>query len=98
MPDRARDARDEARAARGAIAEVWIREELGLRLHYTAYRAMLRRLTVSGRFIVDPDEPQPIDQQIDNLVAVLLREKPELDRAQAHAALRETVERLLKND
>ena len=51
-----------------------------------------------GRFIVDPDEPQPIDQQIDNLVAMLLREKPELDRAQAHAALRETVERLLKND
>ncbi len=33
-----------------------------------------------------------------DIVAVLLREKPELDRAQAHAALRETVERLLKND
>jgi hypothetical protein len=58
---------------------------------------MLRGLPMAGRFIVDPDEPQPIDQQIDNLVAMLLREKPELDRAQAHAALRETVERLLKN-
>ncbi len=53
---------------------------------------------MAGRPIMDPDEPQPIDQQIDSLVAILLQEKPELDRAQAHAALRETVERLLKSD
>ena len=45
---------------------------------------------------MDPDEPRPIDQQIDGLVAVLLQEKPELDRARTHAAIRETVERLLK--
>ncbi len=45
--------------------------------------------------MVDPDEPQPVDQQIDNLVVVLLQQKPELDRAQAHAALRQTVDRLL---
>ncbi len=50
---------------------------------------------MSGRYLVDPDEPQPVDQQIDNLVAVLLQQKHELDRAQAHAALRETVDRLL---
>jgi hypothetical protein len=54
-----------------------------------------RRLAVSGRYLVDPDEPQPVDQQIDNLVVVLLQQKHELDRAQAHAALRETVDRLL---
>jgi hypothetical protein len=54
-----------------------------------------RRLAVSGRYLVDPDGPQPVDQQIDNLVVVLLQHKPELDRAQAHAALRKTVDRLL---
>jgi len=53
---------------------------------------------VAGRPLIDPDEPQPIDRQIDDLVAVLLREKPELDRARAHATIRETVERLLKDD
>lgn len=53
---------------------------------------------MSGRYLVDPDEPQPVDQQIDNLVVVLLQHKPEMDRAQAHAALRETVERLLAED
>jgi len=57
---------------------------------------VLRRLTVTGRSIMDPDEPRPIDQQIDGLVAVLLQENPELDRARTHAAIRETVERLLK--
>jgi hypothetical protein len=36
---------------------------------------------VSGRYLVDPDEPQPVDQQIDNLVVVLLQHKPDLDRA-----------------
>jgi hypothetical protein len=53
---------------------------------------------VSGRYLVDPDEPQPVDQQIDNLVVVLLQHKPDLDRARAHAAIRETVERLLQDD
>lgn len=57
-----------------------------------------RRSAVAGRPLMDPDEPQPIDQQIDDLVAVLLQEKPELDRARAHATIRETVERLLKDD
>ncbi len=52
---------------------------------------------MAGRPLMDPDEPQPIDQRIDDLVAVLLREKPELDRAQTHATIRETVERLLKD-
>lgn len=52
-----------------------------------------RRLAVSDRYLVDPDEPQPVDQQIDNLVVVLLQHKPELDRA--HAELRKTVDRLL---
>ena len=61
-----------------------------------SYAPVLRRLTVTGRSIMDPDEPRPIDQQIDGLVAVLLQEKPELDRARTHAAIRETVERLLK--
>ena len=53
---------------------------------------------MAGRHLMDPDEPQPIDQQIDDLVAVLLQENPELDRARAHATIRETVERLLKDD
>lgn len=53
---------------------------------------------MSGRYLVDPDEPQPVDQQIDNLVVVLLQHKPDLDRARAHAAIRETVERLLQDD
>lgn len=50
-----------------------------------------------GRPLMDPDEPQPIDRQIDDLVAVLLQERPELDRARAHATIRKTVERLLKD-
>ena len=53
---------------------------------------------MAGRPLMDPNEPQPIDRQIDDLVALLLQEKPELDRAQAHATIRKTVERLLTDD
>lgn len=46
--------------------------------------------------MVDPDEPQPIDQAIDELVRVLLQKKPELERSVAHTELRRTVEALLE--
>lgn len=41
------------------------------------------------------DEPQPIDQAIEHVVAVLLQERPNLDRQEAHDAIMETVENLL---
>lgn len=41
------------------------------------------------------DEPQPIDQAIDNLVAAMLQERPELDREHAHQTILEIVEDLM---
>lgn len=42
------------------------------------------------------DDPQPVDQAIDNLVVVLLQERPDLDREQAYQSLQRAVQELFE--